>query len=82
LLNGFPPEGCTPPQGDATEIFLVSGAEVFASSLGLPDFGIPPVCGDFAGGALPLTLAQGAVCKTQLDAALAASGLVCVTPPV
>ena len=81
-ITGAPPELCTPPQGDGTQVMLSDGFDiVFASSLGLPHAGIPPLCGDSVGDALPLTLAQGAVCKAQLDAALAASGLVCGTPP-
>jgi hypothetical protein len=73
---GSSPELCTPPQGDMT-LVGVPGALLFASSLGVPVFELPPVCGDGFIGLLPLTPAQGAVCKAQLDAALAASGLVC-----
>lgn len=81
-INGAPRELCTPPQGDVTQVLVDDGNDtVYASSLGLPFIGAPPLCGDSVGGVLPLTLAQGAVCKAQLDAVLAASGLVCETPP-
>jgi hypothetical protein len=73
-LGGFPPELCTPPLGDATYIATAEGI-VVASSLGIP-FN-PPFCGDSVGSGLPLAPAQAVLCKAQLDAALAASGLVC-----
>lgn len=73
-LGGFPPELCAPPLGDITYVATAQGL-VLASSLGIP-FN-PPFCGDTVGSGLPLAPAQAAVCKAQLDAALAASGLVC-----
>lgn len=73
-LGGFPPERCTPPLGDITYVVTAQGL-VLASSLGIP-FN-PPFCGDSVGSGLPLAPAQAAICKAQLDAALAASGLVC-----
>jgi len=78
-----PLEYCTPPLGDVTFI-LVGDEEVIASSLGLPELGMDyPFCGDTVTGVLPLTPAQGAYCKQQLDAALDASGLGCyeISPP-
>jgi hypothetical protein len=84
---GAPPELCSPPQGDVTFIVgdLPDGTfGVAASSLGLPELGNPsPFCGDTVGDLLPLSPEQGVVCKQQLDAALAASGLICggITPP-
>ena len=78
-----PPELCAPPLGDITFVQLSSGVGAYASSLGLSVGGwfLPsPFCGDAFGGLIPLTPAQGAFCKAQLDAAVAASGLVCLGP--
>jgi hypothetical protein len=93
LNTDEPPSACIPPQGDITYIevtysLLGSGNPasqfgfVAASSLGLNSGVEPPFCADSVGGVLPVSSAQGAVCKEQLEAALAASGLVCSGPPV
>lgn len=77
LFLGVPPELCTPPQGDITFVLLAETQYlVLASSLGVEGH-TPPVCGSVADAVIPLSPAQGAVCKAQLDAVLAASGLVC-----
>lgn len=79
----LPPYLCSPPLGDITYIFFFNGDQIGASSLGLPALGRDfPLCGDSTGGLIPLTSAQGALCKEQLDAVLAASGLICDQPPV
>jgi len=83
FFSGDPLEYCTPPLGDIT-LIVVGDEEVVASSLGLPDLGLDsPFCGDSVSGVVPLTPAQGAYCKQQLDAVLDASGLACyeISPP-
>lgn len=71
------PGACSPPDHNLT-VVLVESFESFvvASSLGIEP--IPgPFCGDGSGGILPLTPAQGAECKAQLDAAVVSSGVTC-----
>jgi|GEM_PF-1570828 len=81
FIDAYPLEYCTPPLGDVT-VINVEGGEVIASSLGLPVFGLDfAFCGDTFSGLVPLTPAQGASCKQQLDAVLDASGLACYEIP-
>lgn len=94
FIGVLDPAACTPPEGDITyiEVLLsmpvnpenppIQTGFVTASSLGLDDAIPTAFCGDSAAAIIPLTAEQGAFCKAQLDAALAASGLYCGPGPV
>lgn len=81
-LWGVPVEHCTPPAGDRLQARFEGFRFVLASALGYdlnPYFPVVriPFCGESPGFFLPVSPAQGAVCRSQLEAALDAAGIVC-----